>query len=177
MVLQRYVAGDSIPTTLSPSVSLTRSGLPRIILIIFLSYHRKKIRDGNSYIVRLYMSLFSVSKLITLAPRVRRSTFQSLIEPSDLESISTVFRFRNEAQYWFGNGKLVIRYIPGVKRIPLWQGLRFVPTWKSVPSNAWYKKLLRKSGDKDGRPLRPIAKDSTQLTLSQLLLRACSPHF
>ncbi|KAK4253936.1 hypothetical protein QN277_009379 [Acacia crassicarpa] len=52
---------------------------------------------------------------------------------------------------------LILRYVPKVERIPFLQGMSFVPTWKSVPSSAWYTKLLRRSADEQGEPLKRYA--------------------
>ncbi|KAI9074372.1 hypothetical protein K1719_043666 [Acacia pycnantha] len=52
---------------------------------------------------------------------------------------------------------LILRYVPKVDRIPFLQGMSFVPTWKSVPSSAWYTKLLRRSADEQGEPLKRYA--------------------
>ncbi|GER42026.1 transient receptor potential cation channelsubfamily M member 5 [Striga asiatica] len=49
---------------------------------------------------------------------------------------------------------LLSRYVPDISSIPLNQGLKFVPTWKSVPSASWYNKLLKRSADDNGEPLR-----------------------
>ncbi|XLT13214.1 hypothetical protein HN51_058904 [Arachis hypogaea] len=136
--LQRFVARDSIPVDLSPAVSLTRSGLPRIIP----SFHRRKIREGNHLVIQLYMSFFTVSRLIPLAKKVDKSLFDSIVTPAPLESVKEVI---SEMKPYFKD--LLTRYIPGLNTIPLNQGLVFEPTWKSVPSWAWYRDLLRKSGD------------------------------
>ncbi|OMP12970.1 RNA-dependent RNA polymerase, mitoviral [Corchorus olitorius] len=53
---------------------------------------------------------------------------------------------------------LIDRYIPDIRRIPLQEGLRFLPTWKTVPTSAWYTRLLRNSSDDSGKPLRALAK-------------------
>ncbi|XLR47424.1 hypothetical protein HN51_031532, partial [Arachis hypogaea] len=136
--LQRFVVQDSIPVDLSPAVSLSRSGLPRIIP----SFHRRKIREGNHLVIQLYMSFFTVSRLIPLAKKVDKSLFDLIVTPAPLESIKEVI---SEMKPYFKN--LLTRYIPGLNTIPLNQGLVFEPTWKSVPSWAWYRDLLRKSGD------------------------------
>jgi hypothetical protein len=57
-------------------VSLTRSGYP--------AFHRQMIRRHDSkadQLVRVYLSFFSISKIIRLAKRVSDSTFCSIVEP------------------------------------------------------------------------------------------------
>jgi hypothetical protein len=69
--LQLAYGGDKRPHTLLPvPVSLNRSGYPRIIP----SFHRRAIarRDERSDIlVQMYLSFFSLSKMILLAKKVR----------------------------------------------------------------------------------------------------------
>ncbi|XLR34038.1 hypothetical protein HN51_043317 [Arachis hypogaea] len=114
--LQRFVARDSIPSDLSPAVSLTRSGLPRIIP----SFHRRKIREGNHLVIQLYMSFFTVSRLIPLAKKIDKSLFDSIITPGPLESVKDVIY---EMKSSFPG--LLERYIPDLKSIPLNQGLEY----------------------------------------------------
>lgn len=143
VALQRFAAGDTIPTGMSPSVSLTRRGLPRIIP----PFHRARISAGDVAIIQLYMSLFTVSKLIPLAPRATRKTFESIVTPvADLDSlISLVSDLRDVMNL------LIRRYMPFVQTIPLNQGLRFVPTWKSLPTGPW----LSRFGGTDGKRIVP----------------------
>lgn len=72
--------------TLPVSVSLTRSGLPRIIP----RRHRHCISCGDEradYLVRLYLSWFGLSRIIELAKPISRSTFESITTPvKDIES-------------------------------------------------------------------------------------------
>lgn len=144
----RKVAGDNPPPSHSPSVSCTRGGLPRIIP----SFHRVKIKKGDDAVVRFYLSLFSVSKLIPLAARVTRATFRTIVTPSDLDSVSYVAgQLRPHIK------GLLLRYVPDIARLPLNQGLEFYPSWKSIPTSCWYRRLLKTSSGPDGRPLRPYA--------------------
>lgn len=68
--MQYYAAErPSCPTELSVPISLTRSGLPRIIP----PYHRKWIRrrdERADILFRLYLSAFSLARVIRLAKRV-----------------------------------------------------------------------------------------------------------
>lgn len=130
--LQRFAVGDSIPE-LSTYVSLTRSGIPRIIP----SFHRKKIRSGNASVIQLYLSLMSLTRLITEHKAPSKSTFSSIVEPAPLDSITEVM---SSLRPMLTN--LLSRYIPGLTSIPLHQGMKFKPTWKSVPNESWYKTLV-----------------------------------
>lgn len=77
VALQRYYAGNIVVNeTLPFSVSLTRSGLPRIIP----RRHRHCLSCGDEradYLVRLYLSWFGLSRIIELAKPISRSTFES----------------------------------------------------------------------------------------------------
>lgn len=81
--LQKAYAGDKVKPELLPvPVSLTRSGYPRIIP---LNHRRLILRkdDRADIFVQLYLSFFSLSKIIVLAKRVRKSTLTSIIRPVD----------------------------------------------------------------------------------------------
>lgn len=75
VALQKFVSAHTIPDSMTPAVSLTRAGLPRIIP----AFHRRRISQGDLLTIQMYMSLFSLSKLIPLAPRVSKKTFESII--------------------------------------------------------------------------------------------------
>lgn len=81
--LQQFYAADQIPIKMSTAVSLTRSGLPRIIP----PFHRKMIRrkdERADKLVKLYLSLLSVHKVIPFAPKVSVKTFESITTPLTL---------------------------------------------------------------------------------------------
>lgn len=111
-------------------VSLTRSGYPRIIP----AFHRQMIRRHDSkadQLVRVYLSFFSISKIIRLAKRVSDSTFCSIVEPwtnTDLV-LQTVSGVKLDLP------ALLRRYIPFAASIPLSQGMRWVPSWKALPNS------------------------------------------
>ena len=112
-------------------LSLTRTGIPLIIP----PNHRAMIRRRDSKadrLVKWYLSLFSFSKVITLATKVKKSTFQSIITP--VSDIDAVVELVGSIKGVFNS--LVSRYVPGITTIPLEQGFRFVPTWKTVPTHS-----------------------------------------
>lgn len=77
-----YGGDKYVPSLLPVPVSLTRSGYPRIIP----SFHRNMIykRDEKAdLLVQCYLSFFSLSKVVALAPIFRRKTFDSIIRPWD----------------------------------------------------------------------------------------------
>lgn len=150
--LQRFCAGELPPATLSPAVSLTRGGIPRIIP----SFHRRKIRGGDASIIQLYMSLFSLSKLIPLAKKVDASLFASIVSPPSSGSLSRVVSDMSRHAE-----SLLRRYVPHISSIPLFQGLEFMPTWKAVPSGPTVKSFLRsQTAPGDKRFLRDASRQS-----------------
>lgn len=113
-------------------VSLTRSGIPRIIP----AYHRHVIRrrdDRADKLVQLYLSWFGLSRLIKLAKPVSKVTFESIVTPlKDVDSLKKMLSLIKEK---FRD--IHSKYIPWISQIPLEKGLRWEPTWKEKHSNGW----------------------------------------
>lgn len=114
---------------LSPKVSLTRCGLPTIIP----SFHRKVIRRRDSradICVKVYLSWFTLARIVLLAPKVSKETFKSLNDSSpDIEkAVDFIHGLHHKIR------AVISRYIPHHTTIPVKQGIRWVPTWKSVPN-------------------------------------------
>lgn len=88
--LQRFYAGSFQKTySLSVSVSLTRSGLQRIIPSVIRRAIRKKDSLADR-LVRLDLWRFGLAQIVELAPRVSRATFSSIATPTkDRESVRT----------------------------------------------------------------------------------------
>jgi len=80
----------------------------------------------DAAIIRLYMSLFSVSKLIQLFYPVSKATFDSLIRPSEPLFMRRVVDRMKELF-----PSLIARYLPWVTSIPLELGLEWTPRWTS----------------------------------------------
>lgn len=79
--LQRFYAGCYDPkASISVPVSLTRSGIPRVIPAVLRSHLRRRDSHGDM-LVKLYLSWFGLAKLICVAPRVTRATFSSIVTP------------------------------------------------------------------------------------------------
>lgn len=148
ILLQKFYAEDSSPTNMTVYVSVTRTGIPRIIP----SFHRRIIRKRSKEsdrLIQLYLSLFSVSRLIACAPRVTKKTLESITSPHEDIQSSDIFK-----DYLH----LIYRYVPEIVKIPLRQGLSFQPTWKSLPSMTWLSQLHRRTADAEGKPLKRYAK-------------------
>jgi len=73
--------------------------------------------------------VFGAARLIELAPKVTKATFQSITEPtSDIDSVKEVLTMIKT------HGKRLISiYLPFAHTIPLKQGNVWEPTWKSTP--------------------------------------------
>lgn len=134
VALQRYYATSTPKKLISDSspvsVSLTRSGLPRIIP----KHHRHVISTRNDradFLVRIYLSWFGISKLIKLAKPITRSTFSSIVDKSlSFENIGTIFNLLEDY------GQLIDRkYLSQIAHIPLEKGIVWEPTWKTVPND------------------------------------------
>lgn len=113
--------GDPQPHSLLPvPVSLTRIGLPRIIP----SFHRKVIRRGDpqsDVIIKVYLSFFSLYRIILLAKKIDKYTFESLETPiADMSSVYDRVTTMKENMV-----SILERYIPWFTKRPLNQGIDF----------------------------------------------------
>lgn len=130
VALQRAYAGNPIDSSASVSVSLTRSGYPRIIPV----RHRHIISchsDRSDYLVRLYLSWFGLSRIIVIGKPVTKSLFESITEPiKDLDSVREVLDLMKS------HFKSIHRKsLPWISTIPLNKGMVWQPTWKTVPND------------------------------------------
>lgn len=156
VALQRYYAGYYVKhEALSVPVSLTRSGLPRIIP----KRLRWKIAQRDEYadrLVKLYMSWFGICKLIQLAPKVTRATFSSIVTPiTDIDQLRTVL---GDIKTMFS--KLQRKYPPWISSIPLRKGMTWEPTWKSTPMT---DRALSEKGPKGSPRTVILQKDEGEL--------------
>ncbi|GMN74458.1 hypothetical protein TIFTF001_052379, partial [Ficus carica] len=128
VALQRAYAGNPIDSSASVSVSLTRSGYPRIIPVRhIISCHS----DRSDYLVRLYLSWFGLSRIIVIGKPVTKSLFESITEPiKDLDSVREVLDLMKS------HFKSIHRKsLPWISTIPLNKGMVWQPTWKTVPND------------------------------------------
>lgn len=141
----------------STSSSRITHSRPRIIP----AFHRRSIYrkdDRSDTLVKIYLSFFSLSRLVELAPKMNRRTFQSIVQPSDLDMVQrTVGRIKWKMP------SLIARYLPWVHTIPLEQGVRWIPTWKALPNHFTLADLLfrlgqRKTGSNNIRSIFPTKK-------------------
>jgi len=128
--LQMAYGGDKFTHELLPvPVSLTRSGYPRIIP----SFHRRFLyrKDEKAdMLVKIFLSFFSLYRIVELAKKVDKSTFKSIISPwDDPDRVETTVSLIKEDMR-----DLLVRYTPWIKDIPLNQGMSFDPSWKALPT-------------------------------------------
>lgn len=128
--LQRYYAGCKVDSPAPVSVSLTRSGIPRLIPCR-LRHCLRKGDDRSDYIFRLYLSWFNLSRVIVLAKPVTKSTFESITKP--VQCPESVAEVRSLMKIHFK--EICRQYIPWISTIPLSKGLVWEPTWKATPND------------------------------------------
>lgn len=78
--LCRFYGKDTNITISGPKVKLNRKGLPVIIPF----HHRHIIMSRNEradYLVKLYLSWFSINRLVKLSKPVNSKTLQSIMDP------------------------------------------------------------------------------------------------
>ena len=128
-----------VPSTYWRALIWSDLGYPRIIP----AFHRRLMYrkdDRADELVRMYLSFFSLSKIIVLAKKVNADTFKSIISPvEDMETVTEVV-----GQIKGCLSDLMVRYVPGIKRIPLNQGMSFDATWKALPTHRLTQEVLMK---------------------------------
>src|SRR2546430_17544316 len=109
---------------LTHPISLTRGGLPRVIP----AFHRRLIRmggDRGDRLVRFYLSVFSLGKLVVVAKR------------NDYKYASIVGSFSKEWTEVFG--PLFVLYFVGMPRMSIYSirdsheymGFKWLPLWSA----------------------------------------------
>jgi len=81
--------------------------------------------------VQVYFYFFSLAKIIKLAKKVDKQTFSSIFRPwDDPDSvIGAVADIKHSMK------QLILRYVPWITTIPLYQGMSWYPTWKALPTH------------------------------------------
>lgn len=109
--LQQCIGGHVLSDVgeLGMRISRTDSGIPRIIPI----YHRNLIRQGNPFIIRLYLTLFALYRVINIPAKVK------------LGSITDPFKGTNETivDHWIPNFQRVF-VDPAFRHIDIYAKLR-----------------------------------------------------
>lgn len=124
---------------LSVPVSLTRGGYPRILP----RFHRLLIYkrdDRANRLVKMYFTFFSFYSIIEIGKKLSKSTFKSIKSP--VEDIDLVLQWLGKAKSSFP--LLLKRYVPRIHLIPLHQGMRWIPSWKVLPTYHTLKLLFTK---------------------------------
>lgn len=130
VLLQMFYGGVRTDVDHTVWVSTNRSGIPTIIP----PHHRRLImrRDEKSDIlVKFYLSWFSLSKLFRRDRPFSRKNVAS-IEDMSKNRAGT----QSMCMEWLNihHARLLDRYLPQIRNIPINLGMRWIPTWKSVPN-------------------------------------------
>lgn len=128
--LQRHYSGHKERASNPVSVSLTRSGIPRIIPSAMRKHIIARSQRGHMY-VKLSLSLFSLAKIIKCAPPISRATFNGI---TDLSKSSVQMRGIIRDIQLHGR-RLIKLYTPWVSSIHLDKGLEWTPYWKSIAND------------------------------------------
>lgn len=83
-------------------------------------------------LVQLYLSWFSLYKVILLCKRITSDSFYSIVKP--VLNQDTFDEVCEELKEKFDY--LIYSYPPGISNIPIFQGMTWVPTWKATPKGA-----------------------------------------
>lgn len=111
-------------------VSLSRAGIPTITPY----HHRHIIQNGGERadrLVRLYLSLFSICRVVKLAKPISKATFSTITDL--VKDMQLVIEVMSEIKEKFSC--IWPRYLPDLTSIPCEKGFRWMPTWKSVPND------------------------------------------
>jgi hypothetical protein len=131
--LQRFYASTDkqliMNQSSSVSVSLSKTGIPRIIPkhLRFVIMRRDARAD---LLVKVLLTLFSLSRIIMLAKPVSKGLFKSITDPP--KDLDLVLETLSVLKY-----NIVIltkTYVPWIREIPLNKGFSWMPSWKSTPN-------------------------------------------
>lgn len=129
VLLQQSYGGEVVVGCHPVMVKTTRTGLP----VIIPAFHRKLIRVGDDradLLVKMYLSWFSLGRIVRLARPLSWKHISSIDNlPKDSPGIREILR-----ELTITGRTLLNRYLPRASRVPIHQGMRWVPTWKSVPN-------------------------------------------
>ncbi|PKA62720.1 putative mitochondrial protein [Apostasia shenzhenica] len=122
----------------SVPVSLTRAGYPRIIPRHSRSIIYRHDARANTT-VKIYLSFFSFFTIIEKGKKIRRSLFSSICSP--IQDIDRVVTWIGEHKHQFKS--LLLRYVPAIRSYPLEQGMRWIPSWKVLPTYQSFDQLCK----------------------------------
>lgn len=132
-------------------VKLNRRGYPCIIP----KFHRFVIYDKSERadkLVKFYLSMFSLFRALLVAKRVTRETFTSIVTPTPDVDRLTAFL----AKFLLTRKDLLDLYTPWINTIPLEQGIRFVPSYKSLPNSRFALEVLAQQLKDSGLAVRSV---------------------
>lgn len=122
---------------ISTRISLTRKGYPRLI-----PPHARRViyrRDERAdKCVQMYLTFFSFYTIIIIGKKIKTSLYSSIRSPvEDIDSVLMWLSLLKEKL-----PILIDRYVPGISSIPLNQGMKWKPSWKTLPTYLSIKEFL-----------------------------------
>lgn len=99
----------------------------------------RKGDDEADRLVRMYLSLFSLYQVITLAKSVNDGLFSSIVEAHPKDVARSIREYAASLGVTFP--ELLRPYVPDISSSPLHVGIVWEPTWKALPSHGarWMK--------------------------------------
>ncbi|KAG8362792.1 hypothetical protein BUALT_BualtUnG0045200 [Buddleja alternifolia] len=99
----------------------------------------RKGDDEADRLVRMYLSFFSLYKVITLAKSVNDGLFSSIVEAHPKDVARSIREYAASLGVTFP--ELLRPYVPDISSSPLHVGIVWEPTWKALPSHGarWMK--------------------------------------
>ena len=99
--------------------------------------------DKADSLAQLYLSWFSLAKVIQLAKPITALIVLIVQLPKDMDSVMDVV-----SEVKTKGRRLISLYMPWVSQIPIHQGISWMPTWKAVPNGRIPKDALYKKSHK-----------------------------
>nr|QWQ49923.1 hypothetical protein [Zelkova schneideriana] len=111
-------------------------------------------RDAKAdRLVQLYLSWFSISRVVHLYRKISMATFESIFERCS--SYSGVMSICSELTTRFHH--LQKTYLPWISEIPVYQGISWVPTRKLLPNSPKCRRGLKEKGSTERKEKRVVS--------------------
>lgn len=105
--------------------------------------------DRSDMLEQMDLSFFSLAKIIELSKKVTKKRFKEILSPwDDPDSLVLQVMDMRETFVYFLKG-----YTPWLPTIPLHQGMRWDPTWKTLPTFEVTRSVWKRMGLKKERIL------------------------
>jgi hypothetical protein len=101
--------------------------------------------DKADQLVKIYLSFFSLYRVVKLVKKIDGSVFKTINSPADLERVAEQVSLIKSCL-----SDLLQRYLPRLSQVPLCRGVTWLPTWKSLPTYKQMNCELRKNAEAQG---------------------------